>query len=119
MGYPTVLQEGPSELGADLVVTVGSDLLPRQFTVGVQVFAYEGEVSTEELNRKLLQLEEGWGDNELDYGVLLTTGSCGSAGADLVAQHNRDNPKHLVLLLDGKQVSRLFLEHFDVTTANT
>ena len=46
MGYTSDVQEGPAEAGSDIVVTVGSPLLPDEveFRIGVQVFAYEGTV---------------------------------------------------------------------------
>lgn len=115
MGYSSVIrQEGPFEKGADLLVTVGSDFLPRQFVVGVQVFAYSGDVTLEALTRKLDQLLSGWDENGLDYGALVTTGLCGRAGEQLIEKHNNAKPNRLVALIDAIRLSNLFLSHFEV-----
>lgn len=114
MGHSVVLQEGPLERGSDLLVTVGSELLPRQFVVGVQVFAYSGEIAANALAAKLLQLLSGCDENRLDYGALVTTGACGDVGAQLIAQHNKANPTRLVVLIDSTSLSHLFLRYYDV-----
>jgi hypothetical protein len=113
MGYSVLLQEGPTEHGADLVVTIGDDLLPRQFTVGVQAFSYEGEISPNALQAKLNQLHEGRARNHLDFGVLITTGSC-PGGKKLIEENNKDNPQQQVRLIDGEQLASLFIQHFDI-----
>ncbi len=114
IGYSSDVQEGPSEAGADLVVSLDSPLLPenREIRIGVQAFAYEGNVATKELQRKLDQLLEGWEQNRLDYGVLLTTGNCGEDGRNLVAAHNEQRPNRPVRLIDGPELAYLFLKYF-------
>ena len=113
MGYACVVQEGPYEAGSDLVVTVNSPLLPGNgFTVGVQAFAFEGDVAEASLKRKLDQLLEGWETNALDSGVLLTTGDCGPAAERLIGKHNEDNPDRPVRLIGGEELAKLFLQHF-------
>ncbi len=111
MGYPVAVHEGPSERGADLLVTVTSPLFAQEFTVGVQVFSYEGAVLPEDLQVKLDQLLSGWKENGLDYGVLLTTGSCGKSGADLIEHHNHKRPTRPVVLIEGTGLAQLFLRH--------
>ena len=113
MGYACVVQEGPYEAGSDLVVTVNSPLLPGNgFRVGVQAFAYEGNVAEGSLKTKLDQLLEGWETNLLDSGVLLTTGTCGPAAEGLIEKHNEDNPDRPVHLIEGDELAELFLQHF-------
>ena len=119
MGYPPEnirLQEGPSEAGSDLVVTVSSPLLPNHrnfgFRVGVQVFAYKDDVAKESLKTKLEQLLEGWETNALYSGVLLTTGKCTDEARALIDKHNEDNPDRLVRLIEGDELAELFLQHY-------
>jgi hypothetical protein len=112
MGYSFRVQEGPGERGSDLVVTVGSDLLPREFTVGVQVKSFQEDVSLNDLRETVTQLENGWDANALDYGVVLTTGICSVELFEFVAAHNRDKPTHHVLLIDGQKLAELFIQHF-------
>lgn len=113
MGYACVVQEGRYEAGSDLVVTVNSPLLPGNgFTVGVQAFAFEGDVAEASLKTKLDQLLEGWEINSLDSGVLLTTGDCGPAAEKLIDKHNEDNPDRPVRLIGGEKLAELFLQHF-------
>ena len=113
MGYACVVQEGRYEAGSDLVVTVNSPLLPGNgFTVGVQAFAFEGDVAEASLKTKLDQLLEGWKTNSLDSGVLLTTGDCRPAAERLIDKHNEDNPNRPVRLIGGEKLAELFLQHF-------
>lgn len=112
MGYAYVVQEGRYEAGSDLVVTVNSPLLPGDgFIVGVQAFAFEGNVAEASLKRKLDQLLDGWEANSLDSGVLLTTGDCGPAAERLIGEHNEDNPDRPVRLIGGEKLAELFLQH--------
>ena len=112
MGYACDVQEGPYEAGSDLVVTVNSPLLPGDgFTVGVQAFAFEGDVAEASLKRKLDQLLEGWETNSLDSGVLLTTGDCGPAAERVIDEHNEDKPDRPVRLIGGEKLAELFLQH--------
>lgn len=113
MGYACVVQEGRYEAGSDLIVTVHSPLLPGNgVTVGVQVFAFEGDVAEASLKIKLDQLLEGWEANSLDSGVLLTTGNCVPAAEGLIEKYNEDNPDRPVHLIDGDELAELFLQHF-------
>lgn len=119
MGYPPeniCLQEGPSEAGSDLVVTVSSPLLPNHgnfgFRVGVQAFAYKDDVAEASLKTKLEQLLEGWETNSLYSGVLLTTGKCTDEARALIHKHNEDNPGRLVRLIEGDELAELFLQHY-------
>lgn len=113
MGYACVVQEGRYEAGSDLVVTVNSPLLPGNGSkVGVQAFAFEGDVAEASLKIKLDQLLEGWEINLLDSGVLLTTGDCGPAAERLIEEHNEDNPDRPVHLIGGEELAELFLQHF-------
>lgn len=113
MDYSVDLQEGPGEEGSDLIVNVGSPLLPDTATsqVGVQVGSYSGSVSAEKVKEKLDQLTSGWEQNELDYGALLTTGECTEEAHSVVREHNEDHPEQPVKLIDGEEVARLFLHH--------
>ena len=114
MGYTPEVQEGPYEAGSDIVVTVGNPLLPSEceFRIGVQVFSYQGGVGESSLRDKLKQLLEGWKDNALDYGVLLTTGRCSEAAVVALHDHNKRNPRKLVRLIEGNELADLFLKHF-------
>lgn len=113
MGYACVVQEGRYEAGSDLIVTVNSPLLPGDgFTVGVQAFAFEGDVTEASLKTKLDQLLEGWETNSLDSGVLLTTGTCGPAAERVIGEHNEDNPDRPVRLIGGEKLAELFLQRF-------
>lgn len=114
MGFTPEVQEGPSEAGSDIVVTIGSPLLPNEceFRIGVQVFSYQGRVGESSLRNKLKQLLEGWKDNALDYGVLLTTGRCSEAAVVALHDHNKRNPRKLVRLIEGNELADLFLKHF-------
>ena len=115
MGYSPEVQEGPSEAGSDVVVTVSNPLLPAEFRVGVQAFAYEGIVQEEALKPKLNQLLGGWEENSLDYGVLLTTGCCDEAAKTILHDHNKDNPDRQVRLIEGRDLAGLFLQYFPPT----
>ena len=121
MGYSSDVQEGPSEAGSDLVVSLDSPLLPetKEIRIGVQAFAYEGVVKTENLQGKLDQLLAGWEQNKLDYGVLLTTGSCGENGQDLVADHNKQTPHRQVRLIDGPELADLFRKYMKQSMGGT
>ena len=114
MGHEFELREGPSEAGSDLVVLLDNPLLPEdiQFRIGVQVFAYTGEVSKRALTAKLDQLVGGWEVNDLSHGVLLTTGRCPPAARRTVAEHNRANQDRLVRLIDADELADLFLRYF-------
>ena len=119
MGYPPeniCLQEGPSEAGSDLVVTVSSPLLPNHgnfgFRVGVQAFAYKDDIAESSLKTKLEQLLEGWEANSLYSGVLLTTGKCTDEARVLIDKHNEDNPERPVRLIEGDELAELFLQYY-------
>lgn len=114
MGYDPHVQEGPAEAGSDIIVTVNNPLLPDEieFRIGVQVFAYEGDVEAEALRIKLKQLLGGWEDNSLNYGVLLTTGRCSAEAGRMLREHNRNNPNRLVRLIEGDDLADLFLKYF-------
>ena len=113
MGYNHEVQEGRGEAGADIVVEVGNPLLPDEgFRVGVQAFAYGGNVREGSLERKLNQLLEGWETNDLDYGVLLTTGIPTGEALEVLVSHNEENPDRHVKLIDGDALADLFLQHF-------
>ena len=112
MGYSPEVQEGPGEAGSDVIVTIGNPLLPAEFRIGVQAFAYEEPVEEPALKGKLTQLLNGWKRNSLDYGVLLTTGRCGEAVRNVLRHHNTKNPDRQVTLIDGEDLADLFLQHF-------
>lgn len=112
MGYSPEVQEGPREDGSDVVVTIGSPLLPTEFRVGVQAFAYEETVEKWALNEKLKQLVDGWDANSLDYGVLLTTGRCSEAAKTALRNHNVGVPEQQVRLIEGDDLADLFLQYF-------
>lgn len=113
MGYSYVVQEGRTEAGSDIVVTVDDTLLPDDgFRVGIQVFSYGGEVDKHHLTKKLNQLLDGWMDNSLNYGVLLTTARPTASAEAMLANHNKDNPDRHVKLIDGDALADLFLQHF-------
>ena len=116
MGYSIdriIVQEGPTEFGSDVVVTVGDPLLPEEFRIGIQVFSYKKTVQESDLKSKLEQLLKGWSQNSLDYGVLLTTGRCSEEARKLLLRHNDQNkPKQLVRLIDGDEFADIFLQYF-------
>ncbi len=113
MGYSYVVQEGRTEAGSDIVVTVDDTLLPDDgFRVGIQVFSYEGEVDKYHLTKKLNQLLDGWEDNSLNYGVLLTTAHPTPSAEAMLANHNKENHGRQVKLIDGDALADLFLKHF-------
>ena len=113
MGYDYVVQEGPGEAGSDIVVMVGDLLLPEEgFRVGVQVFAFEGDVHGGSLEGKLNQLLAGWETNDLDYGVLLTAGTPTDEARAVLDSHNKEHPQRHVKLIDGNMLADLFLQHF-------
>ena len=114
MGYSSDVQEGPTEAGSDVVVTIGSPLLPNEveFQLGVQVFAYDGTVEADALQSKLDQLLRGWEDNDLNYGALLTTGHCSAKAKEVLQNHNRNNKERLVHLIEGDDIADLFLQYF-------
>jgi hypothetical protein len=113
MGLSTVrVQEGAHERGSDLVVTVGHPLLFRESTVGVQAFSWEGKAGETSVREKLTQLLSGWKENDLDSGVLLTTGTCDHKVTQLVGAHNREHPDQPVKLIDGPVLAELFLAHY-------
>ena len=97
---------------SDLVVTVGNPLMNGESRIGVQVFAYEGEVTAADFRKKLEQLVNGWETNNLDFGVLLTTASCGDEIVGIVDKHNRKNPNRQIKLIDGDGLADLFLQYF-------
>lgn len=114
MGYDADVQEGPTEAGSDVVVTVGDWLLGEEttFRVGVQVFAYRGDIAPSSLEHKLGQLLSGWEANALDFGALLTTGHCTDKARELIHQHNYNNPKKKVRLIEGDELAARFLRYF-------
>ena len=114
MGYPHEVQEGPAEAGSDIVLTVGDRFLPEDinFRVGVQIFSYEGSVDERALEEKLKQLLEGWKRNDLDYGMLLTTGRCDEKAVAMLRRHNTDDRQRRIRLIDGDELADLFLQHF-------
>ena len=116
MGYSSEVQEGPAEHGSDVVVTVGDPLLPNKgIRIGVQAFSYEDPAEAPALREKLEQLIEGWEENSLDYGVLLTTGRCSQEARALVGAHNRNCPNRQMRLIDGDELADLFLKYFPPT----
>ncbi len=114
MGYSSDVQEGRAEAGSDVVVTVGSPLLPDgvEFRIGVQVFAYEGTIEALALQPKLDQLLRGWEDNSLSYGALLTTGHCSQEAKEVLQNHNDNNRERQVRLIEGDDLADLFLQYF-------
>ena len=112
MGYSAELQEGPAERGSDIVVTAGIPLIEKDNTIGVQVFAFEGTVNTNSLQLKLSQLLSGWDNNALDYGVLLTTGTCDCSARNVIIDHNNANRSCPVRLIEGQELAELFLQYF-------
>ena len=113
MGYTHEVQEGRAEAGSDIVVTLGDPLLPDDgVRIGVQVFSYENEVKENAFKEKLDQLLRGWEVNEINYGVLLTTGILSHHARAVLDSHNRSNPGRLVTLVDGESLSNLFLKYF-------
>ena len=113
MDYDPEIREGPAEAGSDIIVTVGDPLLPDEgLRVGVQAFAFEGNVHEDSLERKLNQLLKGWKTNNLDYGVLLTTGIPTGKALEVLVSHNEENPTRHVKLIDGDALADLFLQHF-------
>lgn len=114
MGYTFEVQEGPAEAGSDVLVTVGNWLLGEEITfkVGVQVFAYSGNITEATLESKLNQLLKGWGINDLDFGALLTTGHCNNEARELLRRHNHDNPEKKVRLIEGNELAACFLKYF-------
>ena len=113
MGYTHEVQEGPNEDGSDIVVTLGDPLLPDDgVRIGVQVFSYENEVKGNALEEKLNQLLCGWKKNDINYGVLLTTGIPNDRARMVLKSHNEGNPSRPVTLVDGESLSNLFLKYF-------
>ena len=112
MGFSSEVLEGPGEAGSDVIVTVGNALLPAEFRIGVQAFAYEGTVTQEALMEKLDQLLQGWEINSLDYGVLLTTGRCSDAARNALRRHNRQERGRQIRLVEGDDLADLFLQYF-------
>lgn len=112
MGFTCEVQEGPNEAGSDLVVTIGNPLMNDESRIGVQAFAYEGEVSAADFREKLQQLVDGWETNNLDFGVLLTTANCGDENVGILVEHNRNNPDQQIKLIDGDGLADLFLQYF-------
>lgn len=112
MGFTCVVQEGPNEAGSDLVVTVGNPLLIDEHRIGVQAFAYEGEVEAAKFSEKLEQLVKGWETNNLDFGVLLTTANCNDEIVGILDEHNRNNLNRQIKLIDGDGLADLFLQYF-------
>lgn len=111
MGFSSEVLEGPGEAGSDVIVTVGSALLPVEFRIGVQAFAYKGEVDETALIEKLDQLLQGWEINSLDYGVLLTTGRCSVAARTALRNHNMHEQDRKIRLVEGDDLADLFLHY--------
>ena len=112
MGYTCEIKEGPKEAGSDLVVNVGNPLIDSEKRIGVQVFAYGGIVGAAKFREKLDQLVQGWDVNQLDFGVLLTTASCDKESRNILEIHNRKNKKRQIKLIDGDELTDLFLQYF-------
>jgi hypothetical protein len=114
LGYAVEVQEGPYERGADLVVMVGSVLLPdgAERRVGVQVFSYRKSITGEAMAQKLSQLLDGWDENQLDSGALLTTGTLSDEAQAVLDEHDARAGDRPVIVLDGARVAELFLQHF-------
>ena len=114
MGHAAEVQEGPYEAGSDVVVTLGNPLLPDdvQFRLGVQVFAFVGKTNRDAVVGKLNQLLAGWNENDLCYGVLLTTGHCSPDARAAIRDHNLQNPDKLIRLIDADDLADLFLRYF-------
>lgn len=112
MGFSAEVLEGPGEAGSDVIVTVGNALLPVEFRIGVQAFAYEGEVEEAALIEKLDQLLQGWEINSLDYGVLLTTGRCSVAAKTALRNQNMGEQDRKIRLVEGDDLADLFLQYF-------
>ena len=114
IGYSYVVQEGPAEAGSDIVVTLNEPLLPDlvEIRIGVQVFSYKETVEQSDFQDKLNQLLQGWDENSLDYGVLLTTGCCSREAKATLQRHNKEHQCQLVRLIDGNELADLFLKHF-------
>ncbi len=117
MGYSSEVQEGPAEAGSDVVVTLDNPLLPEGgLRIGVQAFAYQGTVEEWALRPKLEQLLQGWEENSLDYGVLLTTGRCSKEAKAALLKHNKEEPRRQVRLSEGDDLADLFLKYFPPAT---
>ena len=118
MGYVHEIREGPTEVGSDVVVTLGDPLLPDEveIRIGIQVFSYEGNVEEWDLREKLDQLLRGWEENSLKYGALLTTGRCGDEARALLLRHNQNEKNRPVRLIDGDDLADLFLRYFPPAT---
>lgn len=115
MGYSCKALEGRSDAGTDVLVEISDPLMGENLEpvrVGVQCFAYVGDVSTQEIRRKLKQLLDGWEINGLERGALFTTGYCDDKARAVVSQHNKEHSDKPVALIDAAQVTDLFLEHF-------
>jgi hypothetical protein len=98
MGFDTVLQEGPSEHGSDVVAEIEHDLLPR-LRVGAQVFSWKDNAAADDVRAKLEQLVSGWGKNQLDFGLLITTARVNIVAPQVVIEHNRAYPNRRVRLI--------------------
>ena len=113
MGYSVFeVQEGPAEYGSDIVVTVGDPLLFDEFRVGVQVFSYQEVVEEGDLRAKLRQLLKGWEVNNLDYGVLHTTGRCSDQAKRMLRDYNTAERDKKAKLIDAGDIADLFLKYF-------
>ena len=106
-GDQTDYQEGRSENGSDIVLSIDNPVLLRPMRVGIQVKAYSGNVSPQELQRALTQLLNGWEANRLDAGALVITGDINAAAREVLNAHNRENHRQPVRLLDAAQITRL------------
>ena len=112
MGYSYELREGPAEAGSDIVGTVGDRFLLEEFRVGVQIFSYKDWVDERALEEKLKQLLQGWERNDLDSGVLLTTGRCDKRAVAMLHRHNTGDRQRPVRLIDSDELADLFLRYF-------
>lgn len=115
MGYQIDVLEGRSDKGTDVLVVVSDQLLGQKVNVGVQVFSYEGEVSLHGnggVKYKLDQLIDGWKDNNLERGVLFTTGQCSKEAQEYLEKYKEENKDKPVRLIDGAEVAELFLQYF-------
>lgn len=110
LGYTVYYQEGAGECGADVVVEIRSELLPRSLRVGVQVKAYTDGVSLQTFKQDIQPLIGGWQKNALDYGAYLTTGLCDPACLEHLQDHNTSHADRQIVLIDSSGFGHLLLK---------